>query len=196
MGANDPITYMAVDIEASGPVPGLFNMISLGIVPVRLVEGTWVVDEIELYQEYKPVFPGWDEGAEKIHGIPRAHLEENGLELEPAMRALKEWAKGNSKKTRCVFVGHNAPFDWSFVAYYFAHVGMENPFGYNALDTKALAMGKLDLGWLETSKENLQGKLKLPAQDDSKVHNAVYDARYQALILAALLNLPKRKDLT
>src|SRR5688500_6660846 len=112
VGANDPITYMCVDIEASGPVPGLFNMISLGAVPVRLVEGSWLVDEIELYQEYKPVFPGWDEGAEKIHGIPRAHLEENGLELEPAMRALKEWAKGHSKKTRCVFVGHNAPFDW------------------------------------------------------------------------------------
>jgi len=35
MGANDPITYMCVDIEASGPVPGLFNMVSLGAVPVR-----------------------------------------------------------------------------------------------------------------------------------------------------------------
>ena len=111
------------------------------------------------------------------------------------MEALREWAKGNSKRTRCVFVGHNAPFDWSFVAYYFAYAGMENPFGYNALDTKALAMGKLDLGWLETSKENLQRLLPLPVQEEGKVHNAVYDARYQALILASLLNLPKRPDI-
>ena len=196
MGAKDPITYMCVDIEASGPVPGLFNMVSLGIVPVRLgPDGRWVVDTAELYQEYKPVFPGWDDQAERIHGITRAHLEANGLEIKPAMEALKEWAKSGSRKTRCVFVGHNAPFDWSFVAYYYAWVGMENPFGYNALDTKALAMGKLDLSWLETSKENLQTLLPLPPQDDKRVHNAVYDARYQAEILAALLNLPKRSDL-
>src|SRR3954464_8831916 len=163
---GDAITFMAIDIEASGPVPGLFNMVSLGIVPVRLgADGKWAVDSIELYQEYKPVFPGWDDGAEKIHHITRGHLEKNGLEIKPAMEALKDWAKGNSKKSRCVFVGHNAPFDWSFVAYYFAYVGMENPFGYNALDTKALAMGKLDSGWLETSKENLQRKLSLREQD-------------------------------
>ncbi len=190
------ITFVCIDIEASGPVPGLFNMVSLGAVPVRAgADGRWTVDTIELYQEYKPVFPGWDPGAEKIHGISREHLERSGLEIRPAMEALKEWAKSNSRKTRCVFVGHNAPFDWSFVAYYFAYVGMENPFGYNALDTKALSMGKLDLGWLETSKENLQALLPLPKQDDSKVHNALYDARYQAEILAALLNLPKRQDL-
>ena len=196
MGANDPITYFCVDIEASGPVPGLFNMVSLGAVPVRLgADGKWAVDSIELYQEYQPDFPGWDKEAEKIHRITRDHLAKNGLAIKPAMEALRDWAKGNSKRTRCVFVGHNAPFDWSFVAYYFAHVGMENPFGYNALDTKALAMGKLDLGWLETSKENLQRMLPLPPQEEGKIHNAVYDARYQALILAALLNLPKRQDL-
>lgn len=190
----DAITYMCIDIEASGPVPGLFNMVSLGIVPVRQgSDGKWFVDSIELYQEYQPIFPGWDPGAEKIFQIPRSHLEKEGLEIKPAMEALRDWAKGNSKKTRCVFVGHNAPFDWSFVAYYFAYCGMDNPFGYNALDTKALAMGKLDLGWLETSKENLQKKLALREQDDKLVHNAVYDARYQAEILAALLNLPKRE---
>lgn len=193
MAANDPITYMCVDIEASGPVPGLFNMVSLGIVPVRMGEDRkWFVDTLELYQEYQPVFPGWDAVAEKIHGISRKHCEEKGMEIKPAMEQLKEFAKGNSKKTRCVFVGHNAPFDWSFVAYYYAYVGMENPFGYNALDTKALAMGKLDLGWLETSKENLQTKLSLPVHDEKQVHNALYDARYQAHILAELLNLPKR----
>ena len=192
----DAITFMCIDIEASGPVPGLFNMVSLGAVPVRLgADGKWFVDTIELYQEYQPIFPGWDAGAEKIHQITRAHLEKEGLQIKPAMEALKEWCKSNSKKTRLVFVGHNAPFDWSFVAYYYAYVGMDNPFGYNGLDTKAMAMGKLDLGWLETSKENLQKKLKLREQDDKMIHNAVYDARYQAEILAALLNLPKRTDL-
>jgi DNA polymerase III epsilon subunit-like protein len=196
MGANDPITYLCIDIEASGPVPGLYNMVSLGVVPVRPgADGKWAVETTELYQEYQPVFPGWDKEAEKVHKVPRAHLEANGLEIKPAMEALRDWAKKTAGKSRRVFVGHNAPFDWSFVAYYFAYVGMENPFGYNALDTKALAMGKLDLGWLETSKENLQRLLPLPPQEEGQVHNALYDARYQAMILAALLNLPKRTDL-
>ena len=54
--------------------------------------------------------------------------------------------------------------------------------------------GSLGRAALETSKENLQGRLSLPLQEEGRVHNAVYDARYQALILAALLNLPKRSD--
>ena len=29
---------------------------------------------------------------------------------------------------RPCFVGHNAVFDWSYIAYYYAHFAMENPF--------------------------------------------------------------------
>ncbi len=37
------ITYFCIDLEASGPVPGLFNMVSLGAVPVvRQRDGRWV----------------------------------------------------------------------------------------------------------------------------------------------------------
>src|SRR5438309_11985821 len=105
MGANDPITYLCIDIEASGPVPGLYNMVSLGVVPVRLgTDGKWSVDSIELYQEYQPVFPGWDPEAEKVHKITRAQVEANGLPIKPAMEALKDWAKKTAGKSRRVFV--------------------------------------------------------------------------------------------
>ncbi|MEZ4463966.1 MAG: hypothetical protein R3F43_05440 [bacterium] len=34
--------YFCVDLEASGPVPGLFNLVSIGGVVVRLAgTGTW-----------------------------------------------------------------------------------------------------------------------------------------------------------
>src|SRR5579859_3854273 len=111
----DPVTFFCIDIEASGPAPGLFNMVSLGAVPVRLAQdGKWVVEAAELYQEYKPIFPGWDREAERIHRITRAHLEEKGMEIKPSMEALRDWAKKEAGRTRRVFVGHNAPFDWSF----------------------------------------------------------------------------------
>ena len=42
------ITYFCIDIEASGPVPGFFNMVSLGAVPVvRRRDGRWTVGREE-----------------------------------------------------------------------------------------------------------------------------------------------------
>jgi DNA polymerase III alpha subunit (gram-positive type) len=86
-----------------------------------------------------------------------------------------------------VFVGHNAPFDWSFISYSYHALGIENPFGYKALDTKALAAGVLGLHWFDTNKERLEELLKLPKPEDDRVHRADYDAWYQALILIGLL---------
>jgi len=32
--AASDIVYFSVDVEASGPVPGLYNLVSIGAVPV------------------------------------------------------------------------------------------------------------------------------------------------------------------
>ena len=184
--------FFCVDIEASGPVPALFNMVSIGAVSVSWRDGAWRLDEGTFYVELKPIAPGFDPGAMKVHGIPRSRLEKEGVEAGEAMRRLAEFATGRLRRDgeRAVFVGHNAVFDWSFIAYYFERFGVPNPFGYKALDTKSLAMGRLGIGWFETHKENLEGLLKLPAQDKSLAHSADYDAHYQALILCELLNRP------
>ena len=104
--------------------------------------------------------------------------------------------QNRSAPERPVFVGHNAVFDWSYIAYYYAHFGMENPFGYKGLDTKSLAMGVLGIPWSDTSKEVLERLLSLPPQDRALVHRADYDAAYQARILQALLDrgVPPRLD--
>ena len=60
--------------------------------------------------------------------------------------------------------------------------GLDNPFGYNALDTKALMMGRLALlPWRECNKERLLAVFpELTAPDEEDVHNALYDAQFQA----------------
>jgi DNA polymerase III epsilon subunit-like protein len=187
-------TFFSVDIEASGPVPGLFNMVSIGVVPVTHRDGAWRPGDERFYVELKPIAPGFDPGAMKVHGIPRQRLETEGVPSDEAMRRLSEFVAGCLRRTggRAVFVGHNAAFDWSYISYYFELYHLPNPFGYKALDSKSLAMGRLGINWHETNKERLEKLLELPAQDASLTHRADYDAHYQALILCALLNRPPR----
>jgi len=184
--------FFCVDIEASGPVPALFNMVSIGVVPVSRREGTWQAEEGRFYVELKPMAPGFDAGAMKVHGITRAHLEANGVPADEAMRRLASFVTDRLLHGggRAVFVGHNAVFDWSYISWYFERFGIPNPFGYKALDSKSLAMGRLGIGWFETNKDYLETLLALPAQDKAQTHRADYDAYYQALILCGLLNRP------
>lgn len=187
------IIYFSVDVEASGPVPGLYNLVSIGAVAVLRGGSAWKPEGEAFYVELKPVAPGFDPAAMAVHGIPRERLEASGLPPAEAMRGLSDFvaARAGRPGDRAVFVGHNAAFDWAFISYYYELCGMPNPFGYKALDIKSLAMGRLGIGWFDTNKENLETLLPgVPPQDPSRVHRADYDALYQAWTLCALLNLP------
>jgi len=183
------MVYICVDCEASGPVPPIYNLLSIGATVVRPEAGRHVLGA-SFYAELKPIFPGFDAEAMRVCGLDAAELERDGEEPREALVRFAGWlARENGDSPgRPVFVGHNAVFDWCHIAYYYAHFGLENPFGYKGIDTKSLAMGTLRIPWDDTSKEVLERLLALPAQDPSKVHRADYDARYQALILQALLD--------
>ena len=181
--------YFCIDVEASGQTPGQFSLLSIGGVVVR-----WSGDRHRrgdnFYVELRPHFEGWSPAAEKIHRLTRPYLETNGVEASEAMLALGAWVKTQlARRERPVFVGHNAPFDWMFIAWYFAEFGVSNPFGYKAIDTKALMMGKHRIPWKDSHKEKLADlypHLHTPPPD--KTHNALVDAEFQADILIALLD--------
>lgn len=182
-------TYFCVDIEASGPVPGLYDMISLGAVVVAPDQETGKLTKgATFYQEIIPEAPRFDERTVPIHGLTKAHLHANGLPRRTAAVQLADWVNANLRPgTTPTFVGHNAPFDWSFVAWVYAAEDLPNPFGYKALCTKSLSAGALHLHWLDSNKETLSERLMLTAEDHSQKHRADYDAMYQADILIGLL---------
>lgn len=180
-------TWFCVDIECSGPVPGLYDMISLGVVCVVLRGDAFELSE-PLYLEFCPTAPRVDAGAMAVNGLDLDDLRRNGLTLHDGLSRLSEWvAEHTEPATTPVFVGHNAPFDWSFVNHGYVSQDLPNPFGYKALDTKALAMGVLGVHWFDANKELLEERLELPKPDVGLVHRADYDAWYQAKILVGLL---------
>lgn len=182
-------TYFCIDIEANGPVPGLYDMVSLGAAVVAPDQSGFLKTHEQFYVEIRPQAPKYDARAAAIHGLELEHLQKQGLPRAEACRQLNTWVKRTTRpRTDAVFVGHNAPFDWSFIAWTYAAESLPNPFGYKALCTKSLAAGILNIHWFETSKENLQHLLRLPPQESDLQHRADYDAAYQADILIALLN--------
>jgi DNA polymerase III epsilon subunit-like protein len=181
-------TYFSVDVEASGPVPGLYNLVSLGATAVhRGEDGRYRLGD-SFYAELKPVFPGQDPGANQVHGLDPERLAREGQEPRAALAALSEFvARETAPGTAATFVGHVAVFDWMYVAWYYAWAGLPNPFGYKGLDTKSMAMGVLGLPWPETGKETLCARLGLAEQETATVHRADADAAHQARLLIALL---------
>jgi DNA polymerase III epsilon subunit-like protein len=182
-------TWFCVDIECSGPVPVAFDMISLGAVAVTLgPDGRYAVGDDSFYVELRPRSAEVDPGAMKVNGLDIDALRAHGRDLAEALAELTAWVKARTLPgSKPVFVGHNAPFDWSFVNHAYHDVGLANPFGYKALDTKALATGKLGIHWFDSGKEVLEQRLNLEPEDLGLKHRADYDALYQAKLLIKLL---------
>ena len=181
-------TYFCVDIECSGPVPALYDMISIGVVPVKWADDTYTISSETLYAEIRPTAPRVDPGAMKVNGLDIDALRREGRELTDVLDEITAFVRQHTLPgSKPVFVGHNAPFDWSFVSYVYQANDRPNPFGYKALDTKAFSMGVLGLHWLDSNKEELAERLPLPEVEAGKVHRADYDAWYQAHILVGLL---------
>lgn len=182
------MVYFCIDVEASGPVAPLYNLLSIGATALHDEDSALRIGE-SFYVELKPIFPGFDKGAMKVCGLDAERLKKEGVEPEEALRRLSAWVRehNSSARERPVFVGHNAVFDWAYINYYYHHFKTPNPFGYKGIDSKSLAMGRMLLPWTKTSKEQLEKRLALPRQDPARVHRADYDAWYQALILKKLL---------
>ncbi|MBH1494013.1 3'-5' exonuclease [Stenotrophomonas maltophilia] len=172
-----PEHFISVDVETSGPVPGEFSLLSIGAV---------VVDrpELSFYVELMPDSPRYDPEAVAVTGLDLDQLRLTGKQPLDAMRALTNWlASTCGEGQRPVFIGLNAPFDWSFVNYYFHRYCGTNPFGFTALDIKAYFMGALNVRWDQTKSSRMAGILG-PTLSPS--HNALDDAKYQAELFRLL----------
>lgn len=169
--------YISVDIETSGPVPGLYSMLSLGACLVGAPGRTF-------YAELRPVSDLAIPEALHVSGFTLDQLARTGRDPQEAMEAFRGWVQEVSAGATPVFVGFNASFDWAFVNWYF-HVFLgDNPFGIGALDIKSYYMGLSGCRWKETTSSQLPVRFQPSHQ---QTHNALDDAIAQAEIFIKLL---------
>ncbi|MEG3790913.1 exonuclease domain-containing protein [Lysobacter sp. CCNWLW3] len=127
------MSYIMVDIEADGPIPGDYSMISFGAVVVEPA-----LDR-SFYGRLRPISERWIPEALAVSG----HSREDTLAFdEPAavMRAFRQWL-GDNAKGRPMFVSDNNGFDWQFVNWYFHHFLGANPFGHSSSNLGSLYKG-------------------------------------------------------
>lgn len=168
---TDREVFLSVDVETAGPIPGEYSLLSIGACHVDEPERTFSC-------ELKPLNRNADPKALEITGLSLDRLEEAGLSAQVAMERFDAWIAGCLSATdKPVFVGLNAPFDWSFVNYYFHRFIGRNPFGFAALDIKAYYMGATRCRWTETRSSSMARTLRLRSSGD---HQALHDAQYQA----------------
>lgn len=172
MGQKQEV-FISVDIETAGPIVSVHSMLTIGACLAYH-------PEIEFSVTIQPISDEAVQAALDVTGLTLKQAEKEGLSPAEAMKQFAAWVKKNVPEGFTpVFVGLNAPFDWSFVNYYFLQYHGENPFGFTALDIKALFMGVTGCSWHETKSSSIDKSVSPSLKGD---HDALNDARYQAEI--------------
>ena len=126
--------HIVLDVEADGPCPGLYNMISFGLVCVG-------DPTLHFLGEVAPVLnsPGIA-AAREVSGIS---LEQQKAFAKPVevMAGAKRWLADLTDGKRPIFWSDNPAFDWQFWNYYCHSFVGENPAGFSAR-----RIGDLDAG--------------------------------------------------
>jgi exonuclease len=163
-----------VDVEADGPIPGDFSMISFGAV---LVEPSL---ERTFYGRLRPISERWIPEALEVSG----HTREETLAFDDpqaVMSSFRDWLRATSKG-RPMFVSDNNGFDWQFINWYFHHFVGENPFGHSSTN-----LGSLYKGLVKDASMNFKHLRKT-----RHTHHPVDDARGNAeamLVMKAEMGL-------
>lgn len=184
---------ISVDIEADGPIPGKYSMLSIGAVNV------FSPGQI-FYMEFKPISSIYVPEALAVAapaltsakpGEPphfsRNRLYESGEWPETGIPQFCAWAAEQGRPVFCSF----STWDWSFVYWYMIEFQAQNPFGHSSLDMKSFYAGRylsysLSM-WKDTAKGNIKKRNPQLLGDSPHTHNALDDAKEQAQFMRKML---------
>lgn len=127
------MSWIMVDIEADGPIPGDYSMVSFGAVVVEPGLAR------TFYGELRPISEKFIPEALAVSGFTRDHVM-TFREPEGVMRDFATWLQSVGGG-RPMFISDNNGFDWQFINWYFHHFTGANPFGFSSTNLGSLYKG-------------------------------------------------------
>jgi len=190
MGSCD--LYFSCDVEADGPVPGPYSMLSFGLSVAGRFDGEVFTpcDPLEhtFYAELKPIGEAFVPEALAVSGLDRDALAADGADPVRAMTDAARWVRRLAARERAfpVFVAYPLGFDWMWMYWYFVNFAEGgSPFGHSrALDMKTLYAARAGVRVRDAVKGKMPPRL-LPRRPHR--HHALDDAVEQAELLQNLM---------
>ncbi|HVZ32854.1 MAG TPA: exonuclease domain-containing protein [Polyangiaceae bacterium] len=178
--AEVPEIYVATDVEADGPIPGPYSMLSVGMAVVDHAERTH-------YTEIKPISDRFVPEALAVSGLDRERLKREAPDAATAMKGLAQWVDSLSDLGKPVFLAAPAVFDGMFLHWYFIEFVGRDPFAVNGagIDLRSYWMGARSSRWGNTGRSAIVKDLGIATPPHT--HHALDDARELAAIFAAVL---------
>ncbi|MFF5183201.1 exonuclease [Streptomyces sp. NPDC000345] len=187
-----PSLYISVDVEADGPIPGPYSLLSLGaaVAGRQDADGFTAADPARhtFYRELRPISEDFVPEALAVSGLDRRRLAEEGLDPALALAQFSRWVREVSGDAQPVMCGYPASYDWMFLYWYLIRFTGGSPFGHSGcLDMKTLYAGKAGVPLRAVGKRSMPPEL-LPGRRHT--HHALDDAVEQAELFANLMRWP------
>ncbi|MCL8013218.1 3'-5' exoribonuclease [Streptomyces sp. AS02] len=184
--------YISVDIEADGPIPGPYSMLSMGaaVAGVQDADGFTPADPEQrtFYRELRPISEEFVPEALAVSGLDRERLRAEGTEPAAALTEFTAWVREVSAGAQPVMAGYPASYDWTFLYWYLIRFTGASPFGHSGcLDMKTLYATKAELPLRAVAKGTMPRELLSRRRHR---HHALDDAIEQAELFANLMAWP------
>ena len=189
MGADQTDIYISADIEADGPIPGVYSMLACGLCVAGRFDGrefTLADPEAEtFYTQLRPISDTFDPEAVAVTGLDRDRLITEAPEPEAAMTRLAEWLRTAAGADNPIIVGYPLIYDWMFLYWYLVRFArQDSPLTFSSgLDMKTMYQQKARVVLSRAGKDDLPAALQSVR---AHTHNALDDALEQAEIFAKL----------
>ncbi|WP_329185019.1 exonuclease [Actinacidiphila glaucinigra] len=188
--AARPSLYISVDIQADGPVPGPYSVLSLGAaVAGRQDTGRFTAADPEqdtFYRELRPTGTETDPQALAVSGLDRARQTAEGSEPAAAMAEFTACVRAVSEDAQPVKTGYPAGYDWMFLYWHLIRFTGSSPFRHSGcLDMKTMDATKAGVPLRAVAKGTMPRELRSRRRH---THHALDDAIEQAELFANLMN--------
>jgi hypothetical protein len=193
-------TYISIDVEADGPIPGLNNMLSFGAAAFNLQADDPRKPIATFEANLKTIGESWGGDWPKNHASADTMkwwakqseaweaCRKDTVDPCDAMERFVQWVR--DLPGRPVIIGYPVTFDFLFLYWYtMAFGGLADgercPYGFQGLDLKTLAAVKLDVPFHRATKRNMPKRWFKGAPKHN--HEALTDAIGQGVMFVNMV---------